>query len=101
MVWSNEIRIVKRGCLKHFLKNKTDSCLLKQEREKALNHCKIIVKCIERINIRKRDFLIEEYLNVMVKIQELYNVIFHTAFEGFKVRRQQAAKPVRNRSYKA
>lgn len=54
MVWSNEIRIVKRGCLKHFLKNKTDSCLLKQEREKALNHCKKIVKCIERINIRKK-----------------------------------------------
>lgn len=70
MVWSNEIRIVKRGCLKHFLKNKTDSCLLKQEREKALNHCKIIVKCIEKINIRKEGLsLIEEYLNVMVKIQ--------------------------------
>ncbi|AMK72445.1 hypothetical protein CJZ71_00065 [Bacillus subtilis] len=70
MVWSNEIRIVKRGCLKHFLKNKTDSCLLKQKREKALNHCKIIVKCIEKINIRKEGLsLIEEYLNVMVKIQ--------------------------------
>lgn len=36
----------------------------------------------------------------MVKIQELYNVIFHTASEGFKVRRQKAAKSVRNRSYK-
>lgn len=37
----------------------------------------------------------------MVKIQELYDVIFHTAFEGFRVRHQkQTAKPARNRSYK-
>ncbi|WP_439912185.1 hypothetical protein [Bacillus subtilis] len=54
---------------------------------------------MEKINIRKEGLsLIEEYLNVMVKIQELYDVIFNTASEGFKVRRQQAAKPVRNRS---
>ncbi|AGG61140.1 YnzJ [Bacillus subtilis subsp. subtilis 6051-HGW] len=40
-------------------------------------------------------------MNVMVKIQELYDVIFHTAFEGFRVRHQkQTAKPARNRSYK-
>lgn len=57
---------------------------------------------MEKINIRKEGLsLIEEYLNVMVKIQRLYDVIFNTAFEGFKVRHQkQTAKPVRNRSYK-
>lgn len=32
---------------------------------------------MEKINIRKEGLsLIEEYLNVMVKIQELYDVIF-------------------------
>lgn len=42
---------------------------------------------MEKINIRKeRLSLIEEYLNVLVKIQELYVVIPDAAFEGFKVR---------------
>ncbi|MCY9431983.1 hypothetical protein MOF37_22085, partial [Bacillus spizizenii] len=51
-----------------------------------------LIKCMEKINIRKERLSLIEYLNVLVKIQALYDVISDAAFERFKVRRQQTAK---------
>lgn len=50
---------------------------------------------MEKINIRKERLSLIEYLNVLVKIQALYDVISDAAFERFKVRRQQTAKSVK------